>query len=88
MWSFDSFFGLKTRNSPFSYTEGEKSSKYFCNLEKRSSDKKNIYRLKRNDDSIISCNVMNEIHFFSALFITPGRQMLGLLLMNFSMIFM
>ena len=34
--------------------QGEKSSKYFCNLEKRSNEKKSIHILKDNSDSIIS----------------------------------
>jgi len=33
---------------------GEKSSKYFCNLEKRSNDKKNIFMLRTDDNSPVS----------------------------------
>ena len=63
--------GLMIRSRCRWMEHGEKSSKYFCNLEKRSSDRKSIHRLKRDDDSIISCNVMNEIHsFFQALYST------------------
>ena len=46
--------------------EGEKSSKYFCNLEKRSCDKKKIHRLKHASGNIItdSSSLMKEIHQF------------------------
>ena len=33
---------------------GEKSSKYFCNLEKRSNEMKNIYLLRNDDDDFVS----------------------------------
>ena len=33
--------------------EGEKSSRYFCNLEKRTGEKKSIFRLKNENDDII-----------------------------------
>ena len=45
---------------------GERSSKYFCNLEKRSNDKKNIYILKNESGSIISDqqDIINELRSF------------------------
>ena len=45
---------------------GERSSKYFCNLEKRSNDKKNIYILKNESGSIISDqqDIINELQSF------------------------
>ena len=45
---------------------GERSSKYFCNLEKRSSEKKNIHILKKDTGSIISDqkDILNELHLF------------------------
>ena len=47
----------------------KKSSNYFCNLEKRSGDKKYIYRLYNDDGSSILGDVMSEIHsFFQALY--------------------
>ena len=33
--------------------EGEKSSRYFCNLEKRTGEKKSIFRLKNENDDVI-----------------------------------
>jgi hypothetical protein len=45
---------------------GEKSSKYFCNLEKRSNEKKNIHILTSDSGSIISDqkNILDELHSF------------------------
>ena len=45
---------------------GEKSSKYFCNLEKRSNEKKSIYILKNNSDAIISDqkDILKELYSF------------------------
>ena len=42
----------------------KKSSKYFCNLEKRTNEKKNIHILKNDSGSIISDqqDIMNELH--------------------------
>ena len=60
---------------------GEKSPNYFCNLEKRSSEKKIIYRLKRDDDSIISSDIMNEIHSFYQAFYS--LLLLVVMFMNF-----
>ena len=34
--------------------QGERSSKYFCNLEKRSNEKKSIHILKNDSGTIIS----------------------------------
>ena len=33
--------------------EGEKSSRYFCNLEKRTGEKKSIFILKNENDEVI-----------------------------------
>ena len=45
---------------------GEKSSKYFCNLEKRSNEKKSIYILKNNSDAIIfdQKDILKELYSF------------------------
>lgn len=51
--------------------EGEKSSKYFCNLEKRSCERKKIYRLRQRSGALINNNddIMKEIHsFYSQLY--------------------
>ena len=49
--------------------EGEKSSKYFCNLEKRSGEKKSIFKLKNDDDEIIvkQDTILEEIYSFYQL---------------------
>ena len=46
--------------------EVEKSSRYFCNLEKRTGEKKSIFRLKNeNDDTIVNQHtILEEIHSF------------------------
>ena len=46
--------------------EGEKSTKYFCNLEKRIGEKKSIFRIKKDNDDIISDRekVLEEIQTF------------------------
>ena len=45
--------------------EGEKSSKYFYNLEKRTCERKNFSRLKKNGDTISNqSDVMKEIRSF------------------------
>ena len=46
--------------------QGKKSSKYFCNLEKRSNEKKSIHILKDNSDSIISDqkDILKELYSF------------------------
>ena len=46
--------------------EREKSSKYFCNLEKRTCERKKIHRLKNTNGSTIFDNdsILNEIHMF------------------------
>ena len=46
--------------------EGEKSSKYFCNLEKRTGEKKSIFKLKNEDDDIIVDQhaILEEINSF------------------------
>ena len=58
--------GLIIRSRSRWIEEGEKSTKYFCNLEKRSAEKKSIYRIKDNNDEIISDHtaVLEEIHQF------------------------
>ena len=45
---------------------GERSSRYFCNLEKRSNEKKNIHVLKNDTGSIVSDqkDILKEIHSF------------------------
>ena len=51
--------------------EGEKSTKFFCNLEKRHTEKKNIYMLKNANGSLIvnPQNIMKELHgFYSSLY--------------------
>ena len=51
--------------------EGERSSKYFCNLENRSWQKKNIYSLIDDDDNVISdqSHILKNIHtFYSHLY--------------------
>ena len=61
--------GLMIRSRTRWMEHGEKSSNYFCNLEKRSGAKKNIYRLNNDDGSSISGDVVSEIHsFFQALY--------------------
>ena len=46
--------GLIVRSRMKWAKHGEKSSKYFCNLEKHSNEKKNIYLFKNEDDSFVS----------------------------------
>ena len=46
--------GLIVRSRMKWAEHGEKSSKYFCNLEKRANEKKNIHLLKNDDDSFVS----------------------------------
>ncbi len=63
--------GLIIRSRSRWVEEGEKSSKYFCNLEKRISDKKKISRLKNDNGEIVSnqSDVMKEIHsYFHGLY--------------------
>ena len=51
--------------------EGERSTKYFCSLEKRRAEKKNIYQLKANDGSPLTNpqDIMKELHnFYSQLY--------------------
>ena len=56
--------------------EGEKSSRYFCNLEKRTGEKKSIFRLKNeNNDNIIvnQSTILEEIHtFYKVLYRKQG----------------
>ena len=59
--------GLIICSRPRWMEEGEKkSSKYFCNLEKRVCERKNITRLKKDDDQIISnySDVTKEMHSY------------------------
>ena len=44
--------------------EGERSSKYFCNLEKRSCEKKCIYKIKNEnaEDVFTQTDIIKEIH--------------------------
>ena len=46
--------GLIVRSRMKWAEHGEKNSKYFCNLEKRSNEKKNIHLLRNEDDSFVS----------------------------------
>ena len=46
--------GLITRSRIRWLEEGERSSKYFCNLENRAWQRKNINRLKDTDDNLIT----------------------------------
>ena len=52
--------------------QGEKSSKYFCNLEKRSNEKKSIYILKYNSDNIVSDQkkILKELYSFYQILYT------------------
>ena len=58
--------GLIIRSRTRWMEEGEKSSKYFCNLEKRNSERKAINRLKKNNDEVIAgqSDVIKEIHLY------------------------
>ena len=46
--------------------EGEKSSRYFCNLEKRLGEKKSIFRIKNDNDEVVSdqLKLLEEINTF------------------------
>ena len=46
--------------------EGEKSSRYFCNLEKRLGEKKSIFRLKNDNDIVVTdqLKLLEEINSF------------------------
>jgi len=53
--------------------EGEKSSKYFCNLEKRSCERKSIHRIELDDQSVITDKqvIFDKIHeFYTNLYST------------------
>jgi len=56
--------GLIIRSRTRWMEEGEKSSKYFCNLEKRSSEKKCIFKIKDESGNVISkqADILKEIH--------------------------
>ena len=63
--------GLIIRSRTRWMEEGENSSKYFCYLKKRTCDRKNINRLKTNNDDVISdqSDFMNEIYsYFNNLY--------------------
>ena len=68
--------GLITRSRSRWMEEGEKSTKYFCNLEKRTWQKKCINRVKKGDTLI--CNqkdVMVEIqNYFQNLYSNPNAD--------------
>ena len=57
--------GLIIRSRARWMEEGERSSKYFCNLEKRNCEKKNIKRLKNDNDEMVSNppDIMKEFFF-------------------------
>ena len=68
--------GLIIRSRVRWLEEGEKSSKYFCNLENRSWQKKNINKLKDNINNLItdSKDILNNIHdFYSKLYSVPNN---------------
>ena len=55
----------------------KKSSKYFCNLENRSWQKKNIHRIKDDEDNVISdpSLILKNIHkFYSKLYSNQGQN--------------
>ena len=58
--------GLITKSRCRWAEEGERSSKYFCNLEKRMSEKKSINRIRTADQSIVTdkFKVLEEIQNF------------------------
>ena len=68
--------GLITRSRCRWAEEGEKSSKYFCNLEKRMSEKKSINRIRTADQSIVTDKnkVLEEIqNFYDKLYSDVNR---------------
>ena len=58
--------GLMIRSRTRWVGEGEKSSKYFCNLEKRSCEKKCIYKFKNEnaEDVFTQTDIIKEIHHY------------------------
>ena len=58
--------GLMIRSRTRWMEEGEKSSKYFCNLEKRSCEKKCIYKIKNDNgkDIFTQTDIVKEIHHY------------------------
>ena len=63
--------GLMIRSRTRWMEEGERSSKYFCNLEKRSCEKKCIYKIKNDNDEDVftQTDIVKEIHhYFQALY--------------------
>ena len=63
--------GLIIRSRVRWLEEGERSSKYFCNLENRSWQKKNIYSIRDDEGNIISDqpSILQNIHnFYSRLY--------------------
>ena len=58
--------GLMIRSRARWMEDGEKSSKYFCNLEKRSNEKKCIYKVKKDNGNVVSnqSHIMEEIHHY------------------------
>ena len=75
-WNYN---GLIVRSRVRWLEEGKKKkkkkSKYFCNLENRTWEKKNVYRLKDSSDNIISDQtlILKEIHAFIKSCILPAR---------------
>ena len=72
--------GLIVRSRVRWAEHGESNSKYFCNLEKRSDEKKNIHILKNESGSIISDqhDIINELQsFYQSLYTsksTPNNK--------------
>ena len=58
--------GLMIRSRTRWMEEGEKSSKYFCNLEKRSCEKKCVYKIKNDnaEDVFTQTDIVKEIHHY------------------------
>ena len=58
--------GLITRSRCRWAEEGERSSKYFCNLEKRANERKSINRIRTASQTVITDkkNILEEIHNF------------------------
>ena len=69
--------GLIIRSRVRWLEEGEKSSKYFCNLENRAWQRKTISRITDHEGNLTSDpdKILSEIHkFYSKLYSNPDRQ--------------